>query len=442
MAMTASSGGGFAQGQRPKFRRPKSMFSTAPSSGQDLMGTTPEANQDANQGIGGTQGLPSFWDLKQNYTGKGGLVNVNPLTGESIAKEDKVSPARFFSEYMVDSPALQKAQNFQFANLGENLAPQAAQGMLSAGQNLFGGGQSALGAGQNLLNAGQNITNSAVQNLLGTQGQIQGTQSQVTGERGQALNELQQLQRQALSPELSPEQRQYFQDIADQRRADILSRFGEGGDIQQIFQKQRNADVANLASKGVLDSTTASNTMANRDTQLAALANQLLGNANEQSIQDMLTERARTSQAATSFGGLQSGQATSGLSGLLGLLGQQSDIGQNIGQIGLGQQNTGIAQQGIGAQLAGLGLQGLQGGANTSLAGREQEANLQLGELGQQLIGSQTALQNLQSLINSRFGRKMTKEQLDLLKQQINNQPGLFGQIAGAALGGLGGALI
>ena len=258
----------------------------------------------------------------------------------------------------------------------------------------------------------------AVQGLLGTAGAAGQAAGQAGQDRQAALGELAELQQRALSPNLDPETRAFFQQQADDRRADILTRFGEGGDIGNVFERQGASTLANLASRGVLDTTTGSQALARRDFDLAALANTLLGQAAEQSRQDVLGERTGIRDVATQFGGLQGQQA-----------------------IAAGQLQNAL----LGTQAGAF-----QGAGGLDIQGREQLAGQQLAGAGQRLLGSQTALQNLQSLRNQRLQRSQAKERFaleqQLLQDQIN-QSGFLPQLlsglgtAGlaAATGGLGG---
>lgn len=206
-------------------------------------------------------------------------------------------------------------------------------------------------------------------------------------DRETAQQELSKLQRMALSPVegMSAAERQQYQDMADQRRAELEQRFNPGGDISNLFARQGASDVASLANRGVLDSTTGAQSMARRDTDLAAMYQQLLGGANEQSRQDLIGAQGRLADTATQFGGLQGGQATA-----------SGQLGQGYGQ---------------------LGLQGLGAAGDLGLRNQEQQGQFQLAETGQRLLGNQLQLQNIQSLLNSRLNRKLTKEQAAMQQQ-------------------------
>lgn len=290
----------------------------------------------------------------QSFTeqaGKGGNV-VSPMTGK------KVNPARAYTDYLA-AQAPQEAMNFSFDNLPDARTGEVVQGLL-------------------------------------------GTAQQAGQDREQALQEVQELQARALAPNLDAETRAFFQEMADARRAEVESEFAPGGGISNQFERQGAANLASLANRGVIDSTTGAQTMARQNVDLAALRQSLLNQAAEQSRQDLLGERTGIRSTATQFGGLQ---------------------GQLAGQAGQLQQ-------------AGLGTAGQLG-----LQGRQLESELQLAEIGQRLLGSQTALQNIQSLRNSRFNRRQGREMADLQRQLIESQlngGGLLSTLGSAAGMGLG----
>lgn len=225
-------------------------------------------------------------------------------------------------------------------------------------------------------------------------------------DREAAMQELQQLQRQALSPELDPVARQMFQDRADERRAEVLSRFDEGGDINDVFSRQRGVDLADLASRGVLDSTTASNTFSDRDAKLGGLANQLLGDASELSRQEALGERNRIGETATQFGGLQAGQSQSAGNLFNSLLGTGSSAANAAGSLG----NQSMANS----------IQALLGSGQLGLDSRGLEADLQLAERGQQQADRGFAFDIIQSLINNRFNRKAGRQGMSLQEELLS----------------------
>jgi len=353
----------------------------------------------------------------QPFLGGGGKVAFDPATGAPIPKGQRVRPGRFQQQELVGGPAVTQAQDFEFTGLPASpTAPGGAIPQLQgAAQNLLGGG------GQQIVGGGQAV-GTAVGNLLGTQAAATQAGAASALERQAALQELQNLQQQALSPGLTPDQRALFQQRADERLAEVRA---IQSDVIDEAQRARAGDIAQLAARGVLDSTTGANVLAERERRLAQDVNRLSREAGEISRQELLGERGRIGQTATSFGGLQGQQAGQAGSLLSGLLGTQADIGGRIGQLGLGQQ-------GIGADLAQLGVSGLGTAGQLGIAGRGQEADLQQAALSTRLLGSQLELANRQALANTLRNRRIQQEQLELQRQLANEAlggGGLFGSI-------------
>lgn len=343
------------------------------------------------------------------FLGGAGNVKYDPFTGQEIPYEDRVKPGQYMNRQLNDQsrglltgPAIQEAMGFEFQDLPTSISAQggtldqlggAARGLLSqSGQQLAQGGQT-LGTG--------------ISDLLGTRSDVSGQAGQEAQIREQALNELQQLQRQALSPTLDREQRALFQQRADERRAEIQ---GMEGNLVDAFQRGRASDSAQLAAQGVLDSTSGENVAAERERRLGQDIYGLTQQANELSRQEQLAERSRIGQTAGQFGQLQGLQAAQTGDILSNLLGTQASIGANVGQLGLGQQ-------GIGAELGKLGISGLGTAGELGLQSRGQEADLQQSELSTRLLGNQLGLQNIQSFLNQQLGRKATKQEMDYFNQ-------------------------
>lgn len=382
-----------------------------------LGGQRPQSNQYLPQGTGLTR------DNLQPFLGKGGNVNQNPYTGVRIPQDQRVGPTQYMrqqlnaeSRGLLQGPAVQEAQNFQF-----NVPDSGVQGILP---QIGGAAQGLLGSGQNALQSGQGLTQGGAQALLGNIGTTGQAAAQSGQERSQALSQLQNLQQQALSPNIDPRQRQMLQAMADEARANINTRFAEGGDVANQFNRQNAADVAQMAARGVLDSQTGANVIGRRQADLGALQANLLSQADQQANQRLIDEQNRITQAAGAFGGIQGQQAT-GAGGLLSnLLGTQ---GQSASQLG----GLGTAQQGIGAQLSGLGLQGLNQAGQLGLADQGQQADMQQAALSTRMMGNQLGLQNIQSFLNQQLGRQATKQQMDYFTQlmqqmQQANQDGGF----------------
>lgn len=375
----------------------------------------------------------------QDFTGAAGNVIVNPFTGQPVKQGKGLNVDRFQRNTLAQLP-LEKAGDFQFTNLPEQISPEIIKDVRGTSAQLGQAAGNLLGGGGQAITEGQQQQLQAVGNLLGTQGQVAQAAQTGLGGREEALAELRNLRAQALSPTLDPEQRQFFQQRADERRAEVLSRFDEGGDIANQFSRQRASDLADLQARGVLDSTTAANVLGERDARLGALANQLLGDASELSRQEELAERGRIGQAAGQFGGLESFQATGAGQLAANLLGQQADIGQTIGQFGL-------QGQGIGADLSRLGLQGLQTGGQLALgagqlgqAARGQEADIELAQLGTQLGASQQALANILGISEARLNKFLAEENLKLSQEALAKTPGALERLTTAAIGAAGAA--
>lgn len=436
---------GMFGGPRPRMRNPYQGFGGQQFQGFNLGGQQRpqfqqmQPGQNANRFGGGNQqfrqnqaapslqgapntlqagNIPSMAEM-QPFLGGAGKVKYDPFTGNLIDKKDRVSPEKYRNQManeisfdLAQGPALKEASNFQFQNLPE------VQGYLN---QLQGATQNILGTGQQSLQQGQGLVGDSVNNILGTQGRMLSASEQSTMAKEQARQELADLQRQALSPDLDPYQRAFFQQRADERLSEISNL---EGNLMDAFQRQRAGDTAQLAARGVLDSSTAGNVMGERERRLALDLNQLQREAGEISRQEVNKEREGIRGAAGQFGGLQAGQAT-GEGGLIAqLLGQSGQLGGTMGQLGLGQA-------GLGADLAKSGLSGMSQLGQLGLQNRGQEADLQQAALSTRMMGDQMQLQNLQSLINQILGRRATRQGMDL-------QQGLYDQYMGDQGGFLG----
>lgn len=330
----------FNQPKRPKFLPGTEGLLGGANAAPGLQEFIPQQQQFSPQQQQ-TQSQPTSFADFAAMAGKNNKLK-DPATGK------KVNPTKAFSNYLAKTGA-DEARNFSFQDLPDVGIDSSIQGLLGAGRK-----------------AGE--------------------------DREAALREVAEMQARALAPNLDPETRRFFQDMADERRAEVQSRFAEGGDVYNQFERQGAANLAQLANRGVIDTTTGSQALARQNVDLAALMNNLLNQASEQSRQDVLDERTGIRGAATEFGKLQ------------------GDIANVSGQ---------LAQQGLGT----AGQLGLQN--------RQLESELQLAEVGQRLLGNQTALQNIQSLVNNRFNRRQAREMAELQKQLIEDQlnNGLFGGI-------------
>jgi hypothetical protein len=380
--------------------------------------------------------MPTKTEL-QPFLGGQGNVKYDPYTGKKIPYEDRVKPGQYRRQQAMETswdlatgPALQEASNFKFQDLPASIMQQGG-----AYDQLMGASQGLMGGYNTNMQRGQGLLDQATQGILGTQAKMGAGADTATMAKEQARAELQNLQRQALSPELDPMQRAFFQQRADERLSEIADM--EGG-LVDAFQRQQAGDVADLAARGVLDTTTASNVMGERGRRLGLDLATLRQQAGETSRQEQAKERERITQAAGQFGGLQAGQASAEGGLMAQLLGSQGTLGAQLG--GLGTQ-----QQGIAAELGKSGMSGLASGGELGLRGREQEAGLQQAELSTRMMGDQLQLQNLQSLLNQILGRKATRQGMNMQQQlfdQYMNPDGFnwTGAAIGLGLGGLGGA--
>ncbi len=400
-------------GQQPQQQRQQPRFQqVAPQGG----GMTFQGG--GGQG-GGYQGdllqpgtMPTKTEL-QPYLGGQGNVKYDPYTGQKIPYEDRVKPGQYRKQQAMETswdlatgPALQEASNFKFQDLPASIMQQGG-----AYDQLMGASQGLMGGYNTNMQRGQGLLDQATQGILGTQAKMGAGADTATMAKEQARAELQNLQRQALSPELDPMQRAFFQQRADERLSEIADM--EGG-LVDAFQRQQAGDVADLAAKGILDTTTASNVMGERGRRLGLDLATLRQQAGETSRQEQAKERERITQAAGQFGGLQAGQASAEGGLMAQLLGSQGTLGAQLG--GLGAQ-----QQGIAAELGKSGMSGLASGGELGLRGREQEAGLQQAELSTRMMGDQLQLQNLQSILNQILGRKATRQGMNM-QQQLFDQ--------------------
>jgi hypothetical protein len=335
-------------------------------------------------------------------TGTGGRVNVDPVTGQSIARDQRVAPETFIRRARAAGGAVNEASNFNF-DLPDSGAAQAQQGAMNTAGNIQNYAGQLGQAGANLIGAGAD----AIGSNIATTGLGAGVANMRSG---QALGQLQGLQQASLNPQISPEASALLGSFGQQRmqEAGALE-----SNLMDAFGRQRGSDLRQLAASGTLDSTTAANTLSNRDTQLGLALNQLYSQAGEKNRGDILQERGRVDEAARQFGNIQGTQAT-GQSGVMAdLLRSQAYGASNLGSLGSEQ-----AKQALAGMQAG-GALGLQAG-ELGIANVNQLGNQQLAELGQRLLGQQTGLQNLESLRNNDLNRENTKLSMDYIRQLMN----------------------
>lgn len=344
------------------------------------------------------------WQQGKNAlsTGTGGRVNVDPFTGQSIARDQRVTPETFMRRARATGGAVNEASNFNF-DLPDSGAAQAQQGAMDTAGNIQNYAGQLGQTGANLIGAGAD----AIGSNIATTGLGAGIANMRSG---QALGQLQGLQQASLNPQMSPEASALLGSFGQQRMQEAQNL---ESNLMDAFGRQRGSDLRQLAASGVLDSTTAANTLANRDTQLGLALNQLYSQAGEKNRGDILQERGRIDEAARQFGNIQGTQAT-GQSGVMAdLLRSQAYGAGNLGSLGSEQ-----AKQALAGMQAG-GALGLQAG-ELGIANVNQLGNQQLAELGQRLLGQQTGLQNLESLRNNDLNRQVTKQQMDYINQLMN----------------------
>lgn len=398
-------GGSQTGGQFPQAQGPN----TIQGSGQSHLAVMPSGGRPPAMGNDDVIGRGDI----DPYLGPKGNVKYDPYTGKTIPLDERQNPINYAIEDL-SRFGTDEARRFEFKDLPAS--PTAPGGTIdqlgNAAGNLISGGQ------QNI-QAGIDQIGGATQNLLGTQGRIMQQSGSEAATRQAALSELQNLQRQALSPNLSPEQRQFYQQRADERRAEVQ---GLQGNLMDAFQRQQGSNAAQLAARGVLDSTTGSNTMAETQRRLGLDMNVLNQQAGELSRGEQLAGTEANRGAATQFGGLQSGQASSAGGILSNLMGQEAGIGSSLGQLGLGQGQ-------LGSELSKIGISGLGEAGNLGLQGRGQEADLQQAAMLTRLMGNQTNLNNLQSYLNNKLNRRVTNAELQNLLNPP--KPGFWSNLMG-----------
>tara|TARA_R110000822_G_scaffold138001_3_gene275520 strand:+ start:13125 stop:14510 length:1386 start_codon:yes stop_codon:yes gene_type:complete len=392
----------------------------------------PQATQGGNQFQGSKKGPTAALEgpinrqsLSQGgFLGKAGRVKFDPTTGAFIKKKDRMKAGKFAIHEAGQSDALDEAKNL-------DLESGLPEGPDQAIADLIGTGGAVVRGGENLVNAGQGTTRTAIESLLGTRDTAANQAGNEAATREAALAEVSNLQRQALSPELDAATRAEFQQRADARRSEVQ---GIEGGMVDAFQRGRASDLAKLSASGVLDSTTGSNALGERERRLAQDIFGLNQQANETSRQEQLGERTRIGETAGQFGGLQSQQAGTAGSLLSSLIGTEAGIGQSIGSIGQGQSS-------IGADLIGAGIGATGKAGDLGLGNRGQEADIDLAELGTKVGASQTELANLIAIRDSDLNVKLTKEQARRLAELEAAKEGGGGALGTAIGGGLGFAV-
>lgn len=355
----------------------------------------------------------------RGFTGKAGRLTIDPATGKPVPYKQRLKPKQWLRQQRASGGAVEDAQNFEF-DLPESGAGDAAANASRTARDLtkIGGGLLDRGAGQ--ITAGQGTLNQGTGSLLGSIGALGNQAGVASGNAAAALEQLRALQETALDPTVS---NPLFE---ENRQARLAEAQALESNLMDAFERQRASDLANLANRGVLDSSTTANTLAERDTRLGLALNQLFSNANEASRQEVLGERGRIDEAARAFGQNQSLQAAQQGGLAANLLGNQADAADSLGRLGLGQQ-------GIGADLSRLGAGTMESGGRLGLGAGQlglgnvnQLAQLQLAQLGQRLLGQQTGLGNLESLRNADLNRRLMREQMAYFGDLRDNAGGGF----------------
>ena len=363
------------------------------------------------------------------FLGKGGnKLAVDPITGQAFGKGQRISAKQWLRQQRASGDAVDEAKDFEFdvPESGAGAAQDAAMGTAKqigdTAQNLLGGGGQQISTGGQIAQQGAD----ALQGVLGAGG-AQGGLALMNQQ--EALRQMGQLQNTALDPTINNPM------FDANRQARINEAQALESNLMDAFARNRGADVANLAARGVLDSTTAENTMSARDAQLGLALNQLLSQANETSRQELLGERQRVGDVAQAFGQNQSLQAAQ-QGGIAGdVLRTQGTAGSNLGNLGLGQQGVGTNLAGLGAGLLGDAGQLQLGAGALGISNVNQLAQLQLAELGQRLMGQQTGLGNLESIRNADLNRGMVRKNMAYL-EELRKQAASGG---GLSLSGMGG---
>lgn len=316
----------------------------------------------------------------------------------------------------------------------QGVNPTSVGGLGLAGANVANLGISRLGDGKASFSAGTKNIQQGVDELLGTKDEVESSIGRVLGEldtrRGleqQQLGNLSTLQGTALDPTLSAGKQQEFANEAQRRRDQIESRFDIGGDAATQFARDQANALADLANSGQLGTRTGSNVLARIQSDLIGQRANALQAADEISRQELLNERNRIGQTAQGFGGLSAGLAgqQGGLvDSLLGReqsgIGLLQNIGQGIGQLGVGQAEASVQQNNVGANLIGTGLNALNQSLGRGLESRGLEADLQLGQSNQRNQLRQQALNNLVRRRQQKKQNEFLEKQLDIAKQQAD----------------------
>lgn len=321
--------------------------------------------------------INTFEDAKAAGLTSGNKAYINPLSDSLLGKNKGIGTQKFFNLDLKSTP-LPGTEGLDMGALPDS-GVSGIQG--------------------NMTNLGNSATNTLL-NISG--GQI--ANAGIAGaDRGAALGNLANLQRQALSPTISPEQRLFFQDMADQERANINARFAQGGDIWNAAQATYGSDMSDLAARGIVDSQTAANTMGYRQSQLGALAAQLLGEADIRDQERQLAERSAIRDAAGQFGGFSTQEA-----------GTAGNLLANLLAGGSSSASAGF----------NTGLNALTGAGSLGLESRGLEADLQLADIGQQLA----SLFGNYDLFNSMQNQKQNMTSLEQyrdLQEQLRGLAGL-----------------
>lgn len=272
-----------------------------------------------------------------------------------------------FSGLQAESTAPKTDFTFQEETATQGGLPTVGEGRGTAGirgasQDMIMGGELNLGAGGQGVGFGQG----SLRDLLGQAGGAFGGQQVFSDAARQGSLAAEQ---QAFKPQIDEG---LFNQRKQERIGEVNQIFGEGGAARDQLARNLANEVADLDALGV-SGTSEQGVISNLIGDFARQRGAALQQAGELSRNEQLGERQDVRGLGADIAGLRT-QESLGRGGLAQqFLGQGADIGQNIGALGLGQQQ-------VGADLAKTGLGGLGQGVGFDIQQRGQEAELQQGE--------------------------------------------------------------
>lgn len=388
----------------------------------------------------------------------GNEITTYEITGTKPFTPYSANP----QDYVAGFSPLQQQVQANAANL--QVPGQYQQGTQMAGAAGMGGAQSAqqaLGYGNAGFQSGQTGQNLGIQGGqyygamgagYGSQAAAMAPEAQMYGRTGADIG-LMGLRAESLGRDIGDQARGYSQQAADmgslyQNMAtspgmvnQFMSPYQSAVTDVQVAAAQRQADIASNARKAAAARAGAyggarqaiENAEANRAlaSQIDAIRAQGLQNAYQQAQGNILN---RAQLGLQGLSGAQQGLGTALQGGQLGLSGiGQAIAGQQAGLQGLqaanqfygtGIQGAQVGLQGVdralagtaqGMQGAGVGLQGVTG--SQAGYGLMNQSASTLGTLGNQQLGAQTGILNLQNQI----GGQQQNQQQQVINQAIQN---------------------